>query len=202
MQLSKVLIQMLNEKIIKPINLNISATHKEKIDNFTIHSSPMQENSANPKLDLFINELVSDENLLFTSDSTFFHFKNAKKLNERVLKYMIKAILEIVLQKNSLYDDKARKNAREKINLVSKNDSSELDNINAILLIRFPSNINYSDDSNFFMELEYFNGKKYEEKKKKNSQNIEKISGISPKIIFFIENSKINCFTRDGPEKY
>lgn len=176
---------MFNEKIIKPINLSINPISKEKIDDFTIHSSPIQESSANPKLDLFINELLSDENLLFVSDSTFFNFITVKKLNERIYKYMIKAILEIILQKNSLFEDKARKSARDKINLVCSNDLGDLESIQAILLMRFPFNTNYSDDPNFLMELEYFNGKKYEEKKKK-IQKIEKISGIISIKIFFV----------------
>lgn len=158
--------------------------YKEYIEQILNEASD-QENSATLRKESFLNDLFLEEDSSCIPNSLIGILKEINQFNETIYIDLIRSFLEIYLySSNTIYQDKAKKCAKEKIKIVYKNNEESENKLKGMIIIRAPLNQNntalnqndenISQNKNILMDIDYYNGKKYEEKAKNSYGNFEK----------------------------
>ena len=169
LQISKLIIQFLAEKIITPVNIAINVKYKEKIENLVGLNNKEGEESPKNTRDANLQELVSIEDILYTETSSFENIRESHKLNEKIYKSLLKSILDLVCVNlgESFTEDKDRKIAKKKINLIYKSHSKEeKPKFNGIINLRVPLSKELHIDHSSFMSTEYYDGTEFLSRRK------------------------------------
>ena len=168
LQISKLIIQFLAEKIITPVNIAINIKYKEKIENLVGLNNTGEESPKNTR-DANLQELVSFDDILYTENSSFENIRESHKLNEKIYKSLLKSILDLVCVNlgESFTEDKDRKLAKKKINLIYKSNSNEeKQKINGVINLRVPLSKELHVDHSSFMSTEFYDGTEFLSRRK------------------------------------